>query len=87
VRPGEELALVARWSPCQAARVCGDRLCALADGEACPPDEATACQPLVGCAGAESYLYFEPEVRRSRDDGVIPYQTYNDWKDDHKTFD
>ena len=64
VGPGEELALVARWSPCQAARVCGDRLCALADGEACPPDEATACEPLVGCAGAESYLYFEPEVRR-----------------------
>jgi len=27
-----------------------------------------------------------PELRRSKEEGVIPYQTYPEWKEDHKTF-
>lgn len=29
---------------------------------------------------------FPPLVRRSRDDGVIPYQTYNDWRTNRRLF-
>ena len=29
---------------------------------------------------------FSPEIRRSREDGIIPYQTYNEWIEDRKIF-
>jgi len=29
---------------------------------------------------------FEPAIRRSREDGLIPYQKYSDWKSDRKTW-
>jgi SPP1 gp7 family putative phage head morphogenesis protein len=51
--------------------------------EGLPPEERINCR----CTTRFEVEGFEPEVRRSRDEGVIPYQTYSDWKDDHKTFD
>jgi hypothetical protein len=29
---------------------------------------------------------FEPTIRRSREDGIVPYQTYDTWKEDKQTF-
>jgi hypothetical protein len=29
---------------------------------------------------------FSPTIRRSREDGIIPYQTYRDWSEDRKVF-
>jgi hypothetical protein len=29
---------------------------------------------------------FSPTIRRSREDGILPYQTYRDWSEDRKVF-
>ena len=29
---------------------------------------------------------FEPDIRRSRDNGVLPYQRYEDWVEDKTVF-
>lgn len=56
VRAGDELPLRARWADCPAAATCGDGLCSLDEPTDCPDD----CTDLAGCAGAETYLRFDP---------------------------
>jgi hypothetical protein len=29
---------------------------------------------------------FEPTIRRDREGGILPYQTYDTWKEDRQTF-
>lgn len=57
VHAGEEVALRARWAACPSAPACGDGVCSLdEDGDSCAQD----CGETSGCAGAETYLIFDP---------------------------
>jgi SPP1 gp7 family putative phage head morphogenesis protein len=64
------------------------------DGEFTSPTGATAPYPGAFGVSAEdincrcSHIYvvegLEPKLRRSREDGIIPYQTYKEWKETRK---
>lgn len=57
VRAGAEVELRAAWAPCPGVAACGDGACSLdEDAARCPAD----CGDAAGCAGAETYLYFDP---------------------------
>lgn len=57
VRAGEELTLRAEWASCPTTAKCGDGACTLdEDPTLCPAD----CGEVDGCAGAETYLVFDP---------------------------
>jgi hypothetical protein len=50
--------------------------------EGLPAEERINCR----CDIRFEIAGFEPEIRRSREDGIIPYQTYNEWIEDRKIF-
>lgn len=47
-----------------------------------PADERSSCR----CDARFEVDGFEPQIRRSREDGLIPYQTYPEWVKDKKLF-
>lgn len=51
--------------------------------EGLPAEERISCR----CTMRFEVEGFPPLVRRSREDGVIPYQTYSDWRTDRRLFD
>jgi hypothetical protein len=64
VAPGEAITWRAVWDACPTSPVCGDGVCG--DGEdlsSCPAD----CTSPRGCAGAEPYVFFDPDAREVRD--------------------
>ena len=50
--------------------------------EGLPPEERISCR----CDIRFEIEGFEPDIRRSRDDGIIPYQPYDDWVNDKTVF-
>ena len=50
--------------------------------EGLPAGERIACR----CDIRFEIEGFAPEIRRSREDGLVPQQTYEQWKNDRKTF-
>ncbi len=62
VSPGERVELRAVWPECPTEPVCGDGMCTAGENQVvCPEDCRDAPR---GCAGAESYLWANPEARR-----------------------
>lgn len=60
VARGEVLELRARWPECPNEAVCGDGICGQDEvSSSCPAD----CSSPRGCAGAETYVYYDPLAR------------------------
>jgi uncharacterized protein with gpF-like domain len=68
----------------------GDWLFTLPNGEKAkyPGDANLSAGNRVNCRCDIRFELegFAPEIRRSREDGVIPYQTYNEWSRDRRVF-
>ncbi len=57
VAPGETLRIAVDWPECPSVAECGDAVCSSGeDTVSCPED----CVDGVGCAGAETYVFFDP---------------------------
>lgn len=53
-----------------------------------PGDPALDASERINCRCTMIFELegFEPTIRRSREDGIIPYQTYSEWKEDRKLY-
>ncbi len=64
VKPGETVTWRAAWDACPSAPACGDGVCGVdEDAAGCADD----CAVPAGCAGAEQYVFFDPEAREVRE--------------------
>jgi hypothetical protein len=46
----------------------------------CPGSLGTSSEDIrCRCAMREEIAGYEPKVRRARDEGIIPYQRYDEW--------
>lgn len=64
VKPGETVTWRAAWDACPTEPACGDGVCGIdEDAAGCAQD----CAEPAGCAGAEQYVFFDPEAREVRE--------------------
>ncbi len=61
VSKGQPLSLRATWPECPSVAVCGDGICGIDELAA---DCAQDCMQPKGCAGAETYVYYDPLLRQ-----------------------
>jgi len=62
-RAGQRLELTAAWDSCPATSSCGDGYCTAGEDQAsCAED----CTTPRGCAGAEHYVWYDPEQQAVR---------------------
>jgi len=61
VAAGSRVVLRVTWPQCPTSGVCGDGVCS---GDENATDCAAECKTPKGCAGAEAFVYYDPQLRR-----------------------
>lgn len=61
VKAGARVSLRVTWPACPTTAVCGDGVCS---GDETATDCGQDCKVPKGCAGAEAYVYYDPELRK-----------------------
>jgi hypothetical protein len=84
VEAGERVTLRVSWPACPTSGVCGDGVCS---GDETASGCAEDCMMPKGCAGAETFVYYDPEqrkvVERREAMRVAWFAGAGEFKDDH----